>query len=278
MPTYGLILKEGTAPEGEPLPATLEGFLAKIREFTEVSRDSNDPEGDTVRSILVQPGEPTGAEANDLWVKTHASSSRPIGLYAYQGSAWKPINQTNSGTTAGRPVDGTDGESYFDTEIGVMLMWKGSGWVTQAGSPGDLKFVYLDKDLFPGTAGEAEALRLNPGWSVLEGAKGKSLVAVDTGDSELFGAEQKYKSAGNSFGEKTHVLTEAELASHIHGGLASIDPDGGDGGDGQDAGLDYVISNGGGAVSGTAGEDEGHENRPPSYTAYLLIKDGYATS
>lgn len=260
MPAYNLNLKAGTDPSAESLPATLEDFLTKIREYTEVAPDSSDPGGDTVRQILVQSATPTGASANDLWIKLDVVTSRPIGLFAYQGSEWKTTSLANEGTTAERPVTGITGELYFDSDIKVMLMWDGSGWVTQSGSPGDIKFVYA--------ASEAIALTNNPGWSIYAAAKGKSLVGVDSSDPDT-----DYHDAGNTFGSQTHTLVEGELPvitpnfnynkTVINGGSSTAIAEVGFGSDGTLRTL-----NGNSFGSGAA-----HENRPPSITAFCLKKD-----
>lgn len=262
MPKYALELDGDPSAEG--FPSTFAAFLSKIREYTQVSTDSDDPDGDTVRSILVQTTQPSSPNDNDLWVKIHSSTSRPIGLYSYTGSAWKVMNQSNSGITADRPTDGTVGELYYDTTIQVMLMWNGSAWVTQSGSPGDIKFVYA--------ADEATALANNPGWSRYTDADGRCVVAVDPDDTEVIDSVQKYKTAGNTFGSKTHTLVEAELPSHSHGGISTIDPTHGDGGTGSDA-ITYPVTSGGSQVDFNTGSDTAHENRPPVITAYCLKKD-----
>jgi microcystin-dependent protein len=223
--------------------------------------------------------------ADDLWVKLDAVTSRPIGLFAYQGSTWNPVGLSNGGNTASRPQTGVAGETYFDTDIDVMLVWSGTAWVTQSGSPGDIKFVYLDRDLYTGTAAETEAERLNPGWKVIPNARGMSLVAADHTDTESFGGDQKYQAAGWTFGSKTHTLVEAELPVHNHNMYTS---DGANDADSSGGGAGYGVSQSysspaipsGTAVEQSAimediGSDDAHENRPPSFTAYCLIKEGY---
>lgn len=41
-----------------------------------------------------------------------------------------------SGTTAQRPTNGEIGQRFFDTTLGVMLVWNGTAWVTTDGQVG----------------------------------------------------------------------------------------------------------------------------------------------
>jgi|DEB0MinimDraft_10_1074344.scaffolds.fasta_scaffold46798_2 hypothetical protein len=269
---YQLSLKEGSTPPSTDAPTALDELLTQIRQYTEVATNSDDPDSDKVRSILVQPTEPTGANANDLWVQVHATSGRPLALKAYTGSEWRPVNVTNSGDSNSRPGDAVAGETYFDTDINVMLMYTGSAWVTQDGSPGDIKFVYLDNSLYTGGAGYTEAVRLNPGWEAFSAVKGHSLVAVDDTDAEDFGGTEKYKAAGYTFGTKTHPLTEDELAAHTH--TVPVESQVGKAGS---TGGDAFYNASATTETGSTGSGDAHENRPPSYTAFCIRKLGYET-
>jgi microcystin-dependent protein len=77
---------------------------------------------------------------------------------------------------------------------------------------------------------------------------------------------------GGTLGNETHTLTTTELPAHTHGGLTDIDPDGGDGGQGEDPGLDYVTSNGDGTVSGSTGGGGAHNNVQPTFILNYIIK------
>lgn len=77
---------------------------------------------------------------------------------------------------------------------------------------------------------------------------------------------------GGTLGNETHTLTTTELPAHTHGGLTDIDPDGGDGGQGEDPGLDYVTSNGDGTVSGSTGGGGPHNNVQPTIILNYIIK------
>jgi len=270
MPKYQLSLPTGATPPSTAPATTLDALLAQIRTYTEVSTNSDDPDSDKVRSILVQPTEPTGANANDLWVKVHAITSRPLSLQAYTGSQWRPINVTQSGDTNSRPTDGVAGETYYDTDINVMLMHTGSAWVTQDGSPGDMKYVYIDSASYATFAlGKARAEALNPGWEYALDAEGAVLVGTVNGD-----ADSDYHTAGNTFGSRTHSLTEAEGPTHSHTisqwfDSSSTTPGGNETQAGSGAGV------AGDATTSTSGSGDAHENRQPSYTAFLMRKLGY---
>ncbi len=77
---------------------------------------------------------------------------------------------------------------------------------------------------------------------------------------------------GGTLGFETHTLTTTELPAHTHGGLTDIDPDGGDGGQGEDPNVDYVTSNGDGTVSGSTGGGGPHNNVQPTIILNYIIK------
>jgi len=266
MPKYQLTQK-GTPPSTDA-PTALDSLLTQIRNYTEIETNSDDPDSDTVRSILVQPTEPTGASANDLWVEVNAISGRPLALKAYTGSVWRPINVTNNGDTASRPSDAVAGETYFDTDINVMLVYTGSAWVTQDGSPGDMKYVYIDSGSYATFAlGKARAETLNPGWEYATDAEGAVLVGTVNGDPD-----SAYQTAGNTFGSRTHTLTEAEMPSHTH----DFGIDGNNGStDGTVIKSSVTTLNPHTKTTDSTGGDTAHENRQPSYTAFLMRKLGY---
>jgi len=263
---YQLSLKEGSTPPSTDAPTALDELLTQIRQYTEVATNSDDPDSDKVRSILVQPTTPTGANANDLWVQVNSITGRPLALKAYTGSVWRPINVTNNGDTASRPSDAVAGETYYDTDINVMLMHTGSAWVTQDGSPGDMKYVYIDSGSYATFAsGKARAEALNPGWGYASDAEGA--VLVNTVNADL---DSDYHTAGNTFGTRTHQLTVDELPAHTHDvpNTAGSESDSGDGGTSSP-----IVGTTG--TSLPTGGSQAHENRQPSYTAFLMRKLGY---
>ncbi|RDD69218.1 hypothetical protein DVR11_22600 [Paracoccus versutus] len=49
-------------------------------------------------------------------------------------SAWTPIQTGNSGTTAQRPADPLPAEQYFDTTLGLPILWNGTAWIDYTGT------------------------------------------------------------------------------------------------------------------------------------------------
>ncbi len=49
-------------------------------------------------------------------------------------STWTPIWTGNNGTTAQRPSDPLMAEPYFDTTLGLMILWNGTAWTDFAGN------------------------------------------------------------------------------------------------------------------------------------------------
>lgn len=139
-----------TVPLGTEFPGTVQGLLDLIAQYiaiTGLNPFSGVNFGDT---------EPTPEERDRPWFKTD-SSGNPVGWYSWNGSAWAPSPITpESGTTATRPSPPLLGQLYFDTDIDVLLIYSGTGWITASGSPGDVKEVKA--------ATLADALTKNPGW------------------------------------------------------------------------------------------------------------------
>lgn len=157
------------------------------------------------------PGQPV------FWLRTN--ENRLVGVYAWDGSEWRAsANIDHSGTTAQRPVNPTDLEHYFDSDINVELRFERGAWRTAGGSPGDIKYVAHPT--------LAEALRHNPGWDLFgrndETLRGKTLAgaAKDPGatpaDSFSTSSGITARAAGDQFGEENHILTSPEHEPHVH--------------------------------------------------------------
>lgn len=159
-----------TLPSGTEFPGTPQALMELIAQYIAVvglNPFSGVNFGDT---------EPTPEERDRPWFKTD-SSGNPIGWYSWGGSSWEPSPVTpQSGTTADRPSSATLGQLYYDTTIGVLLIYNGASYVTADGSPGDIKYVV--------SATLADALTKNPGWTQYTDGIGKVLAGAAADGSD----------------------------------------------------------------------------------------------
>lgn len=112
---------------------------------------------DSAVGLVVSETQPTVAQQSLSWLRVDELGN-PLGIYRYYGT-WKLVGSIASyGITGNRPPNPIDGQLYFDTTIGVMLVYDDDGWITASGTSGDIKLVAA-------TTG-AVALANNPGWSL----------------------------------------------------------------------------------------------------------------
>ncbi len=128
-----------------------------------------------------------------VWLQTTNNSTdtnpngfgTPIAWYFWNGTAWQPFDSVpNSGSSASRPANPLNLQTFFDTDINVLIHWERSAWRTVSGSPGDIKAVE--------STTAAAAIIQNPGWAiwgdsnVLE--RGRVLIAAtqDPGGSPAY--------------------------------------------------------------------------------------------
>ena len=104
-------------------------------------------------------------------------------------------------------------------------------------------------------------------WSAY--GTGRVTVAIDAGQTE-------FDTVDETGGEKTHQLTEAELASHDHPGVAvSLKNDNPTDGDKLHGGSDHAGTAGMWAPAvGDAGSDTAHNNLQPYITVYRWVRTG----
>lgn len=182
-----------TLPANTEWPGTPQLGLAMTAQYMEIL--GLEDLGGVVRGSTT----PASEDRDKAWLKTDVSGN-PLGWYSWNGSAWSQILfSAPSGTTANRPGSAVAGQFYYDTTIGVLLMYNGSAWVTAAGSPGDIKFV--------SAASESEATTKNPGWTILSAADGRVLAAA-TGATG--------KDNGDTTGAEEVTLTAEQLPAHAH--------------------------------------------------------------
>lgn len=185
-----------TAPADMETPATWQDILNGAAQYIAVLGL------DATQGLNKGSVTPAAQDRDKAWFKTTPAGA-PIGLFSWNGSDWKqtPLAML-SGTTVQRPTTPATYTLYYDTDIGVPLVFAASAWRTLAGSPGDVKFVRA--------ATLATALTLNPGWVECTDARGRVIGAAGSGPS------LSARAYGDSVGEETHVITSDEMASHTH--------------------------------------------------------------
>lgn len=171
-----------TVPDGTEFPGSVQELLDLIAQYMAITGLAD------FSGINFGPTEPAPDQRDRPWFKTDESFN-PVGWFAWDGDSWNPIpSVTANGTTANRPAPAIVGQTYYDTDIRVALLFDGAIWITEAGSPGDVKHVKA--------ATLADALTSNPGWShdedtigmVLAGASdgsGVTAYGIETGSGEV---------------------------------------------------------------------------------------------
>ncbi len=182
-----------TVPFGTEFPPTVQALLTLIANYEEIIG------GEDFSGVAFGPTEPDPADRDKPWFKTDVSGN-PLGWFAWNGSAWVPIPSiVTAGGTADRPLNPEEGQTFFDSDIHVLLIYERGAWRTAAGSPGDVKEVKA--------ATIEEAITNNPGWVQDTDSAGRFVLGVSSGTGFEY---------GDTGGEVTHTLTEAEMPAHVH--------------------------------------------------------------
>ena len=101
------------------------------------------------------------------------------------------------------------------------------------------------------------------GWTLCDGQNG----TPDLRNRFVVGAGSSY-SLGATGGEAEHTLTVSEMPSHSHG-IRQNQQAAGPNGDGYLLGTPRYTS---GVPTDTVGSSRAHENRPPYYALYYIMK------
>jgi len=254
--SFNLYLTPGTTPALTPLPGNAQALVNFIAQYVLIAGDAD------ISGINYGSDEPSPENRDMPWWRTD-SDGNPVGMYNWNGSAWVTVSTViRNGPTASRPVNPAQFSEYFDTTIGVKIMWSGATWITSAGSPGDIKHV---------TAATIDAaLTANPGWAQLTDANG----CVIGGAGANPGRGLTTRAQGAFVGEEEHEQTVDEMPAHDHSTTANWGEGGEGGGDNplyydnaQAPGLPQVQPD-----TGTTGGGEAMSLMQPTIFMFCLYK------
>lgn len=239
-------------PFGTEFPGNVQALLQLIAEQMEITGQ------DSFDGINFGPTEPTPENRDKPWFKTDMGGN-PIGWYAWAGSSWDSIPLVlPTGSTGDRPSAPAAGTQYFDTTIGVALVYIGGTWKTLAGSPGDVKEVKAPS--------LADALTKNPGWVHDTPSIGRVVAGAAADGSDYL----------DEVGEDELTLTEGQLPAHIHTDLqvTGSEADNGDPGNltvmaaTQNIGVRTVTN----SKTGSTGNGDPIDNRQATIYYWRLVK------
>ena len=242
-----------TVPAGTEFPGTVQELLTLISQYESITGLN------PFNGINYGATEPTADDRDRPWFKTD-NSGNPLGWFGWNGSAWAAIPANLPyGSTANRPSSPTEGTQYFDSTIGVAIIYRaGYGWVTLAGSPGDIKFVT--------GASLSAVLTINPGWTQYTDGIGRVLAgaAADGSDAET------------NAGADTHTNTIAEMAAHTHADLV-ITGSSADNGDPGNLCVTAATQNNGqqtitNSLTGSKGDGTPYDIRQKTRYNFCLVK------
>jgi hypothetical protein len=262
-----LRLRAQTVPDGKRIPATLQGIVNAVTQYVRVAAQG------LFRTIIVGQAEPSPVYVGYPWLKVDATGA-PIGIYAYAQSGWSPLSiPVPSGPTSARPsAPVAENTLYYDETIEQLLVYRRNLWRTTWGGRGMYIHVF-------GTS-EADVEQRYPGWVIAPEARGRCLTGAGAGPNltprdvgEVYGAE-KVSLAREQLPAHTHLVVANTRANDAAVGPAqpvSYNYSGGN------WGYELKAANGGpsAANAGTSsevGQNQPHDNIPPSLAVYILKK------
>lgn len=199
MSGLNLSISAGTAPNGTPLPSSAQALLNFCAQYLGISG------ANLFNGINFGVNTPAPENRGLPWFKTDTNGN-PVGLFSWNGTAWITTPTVFSqGTTPNRPATPSNGSGFYDTTIGVLLIYDSpnASWKTADGSPGDIKEV-LSTTL-------PDALTKNPGWAQHTASNG--MVIGGAGDAN---SPATAHTPGQILGEEAHTIQVSELPAHAH--------------------------------------------------------------
>lgn len=196
---------------------------------------------------------------------------------------WQPMGQALSGTFANMPAAGFAGRQYWDTTNRVMWVDHGTVW-----EPLDGAYPGMEMDYSGPVSSLSGLVEVFPHWLLENGVTlpvGTQYDRLRTAVGVGFGSNGTLPNArgrvavyrddvnfvrGQAAGEINHTLTEAELASHAHGGISYSNGNSPVTGGSGSGGSGITNSNG---STLPAGGNQPHNNMQPYFvTGGRLIR------
>lgn len=196
-------LRPQATPSGTDFPGTVDGLVLLMSQYLKIAGLDN------FNGMNSGDVDPAPEDRSMVWYRTD-SAGNPLGFYYWNGAAWVLMpSRSETGGSDSRPLNPSEGQTFFDSDIHVMLVWERGAWRTLAGSPGDVKEVRAET--------LKEALAANPGWEYDRDSIGMVVAgADDTVDEATADPDENDHWYGNVIGEEWHTLEEAEMRKHRH--------------------------------------------------------------
>ncbi len=163
-------------------------------------------------AFWMQNSTPTSSNP-PVWLQTtldptdiNPSHGEPLTWFEFNGTGWVPFNSIpRNGNTAQRPVNPSNYQQYFDTDINTLIHFERGLWRTVAGTPGDLKYVSFGI--------LADAFTANPGWELFgasnQNQRGRIIMEAtinsDGSNPVSVNVNLAQRKAGETFGETDFV-------------------------------------------------------------------------
>src|SRR4029077_11675746 len=108
------------------------GAAAVSADYAQVAIEWAEHMPDTIPPNILAINSISGEHWSSRWWANRAASAFGMLAWWYMG-AWPGPPPTTPNTPTGQPIP--NGGMYFDTDLGMMLVWNGSGWVPLAQGP-----------------------------------------------------------------------------------------------------------------------------------------------
>jgi microcystin-dependent protein len=230
----------------DPCPSTIQQMAQAIINALTVTLPGN------FATFNIGSDTPTPANRDKLWYRVDASCN-PLGWYIWTGAAW----------TRATPLG---------TPPGLVSHWWSTTLVGLPVNEARAAISFLETgDAYPG--GGSTTLHTNPFWLLCDGTTVGGLTTPNLLGRVIVGAGNgsglTVRAQGDTGGEESHTLSEAELPAHAHAaqnGSASVAVT--SAGPFIGYGFNPLPAN----TSGLTGGGLAHQNMPPYNCVYPVIR------